>query len=311
MNAYLGIDYGGTYTKLLLAQSASDGLGAVLHQETVPTQNLPSLDALADLSAAFLDGHRAKAFGVTVAGTLDTATGRVGRSANLPWLDGLAPAAVLSERLGIVGVAVQDGVATATAEARLGAGRGRDDIFVVTLGTGIAGAHVVGGDVRSGAHGGAGEIGHTVTGGDRLCGCGQRGCLETAIGGAQLGRRWQEERGIADTDDGTVKAAEVVAAARAGDEAATRVLDDATTALARALLSVSALIDPGAFVIGGGVARSPEWTVDPAVTKARASATFHRLPPVVPAALGVWAGAQGAALAAATAREHGAGKAVP
>ena len=52
------------------------------------------------------------------------------------------------------------------------------------------------------------------------------------------------------------------------------------------------------IVIGGGLSASREWIVDPAVAKVRKGATFHRVPPIVPARFGVWAGAWGAVLAA-------------
>ncbi|WP_261165523.1 ROK family protein [Microbacterium sp. Marseille-Q6965] len=281
----LGIDYGGTHTKLLLLEGERE-----VARDTVDTVRL---EGLADQVSSFLGDARPAAFGVTVAGTLDPVSGVVGRSANLPWLDGTAPARLLSQALGVPGVAVQDGEAAALAEARIGAGRGSDDVFVIALGTGIAGAHVSGGAVRRGAHGAAGEIGHLrVTAADHACSCGGRGCLETVIGGSQLGARWSERGGAGGT------ARDVVAAARAGDEAARAVLDDAARGLGRALLALSALVDPALVVVGGGVARAPEWTVEPALAHARAEATFHTLPDVAPAALGVWAGAHGAALAA-------------
>ncbi|MGI6879127.1 ROK family protein [Microbacterium sp. gxy059] len=286
----LGIDYGGTRTKLLLRGDA----GEELARGTVETGDLAALSAataefVADAPA------RADAFGLTIAGTLDPVTGVVGRSTNLPWLDGTAPAAELADLLGFPGIAVQDGEAAALAEARAGAGRDADDVFVIALGTGIAGAHVVNGTVRRGAHGAAGEIGHMrVTDAEHACSCGRKGCLETLIGGTQLGLRWRECGGPVGAT-----AREVVEAARAGDAAAIAVLEDAADGLARALLELTALIDPALVVIGGGVARSPEWTVDPAVERARTHATFHTVPRVVPAELGVWAGAHGAALAAA------------
>ena len=282
----LGIDYGGTHTKLLLVSHE----GEELARDTAPTGGI---DELGERVERFLASARADTFGLTVAGTLDSATGVVGRSANLPWLDGTAPAAMLAQRLGIPGTAVQDGEAAALAEARLGAGRGSDDVFVVALGTGIAGAHVSRGSVRRGAHGAAGEVGHMrVATNGVLCSCGQLECLETAIGGHQLAARWAERGG-----SGTARATavDVVRAAEAGDEPARTVLDDAARALGRAVLEVSALIDPELIVIGGGLARSPEWTVHPAVEKARANATFHTVPEVRLATLGVWAGARGAA----------------
>lgn len=282
----LGIDYGGTHTKLLLI---SDD-GAELAKHTVPTGDLEDLAARA---AVFLASSAADVFAVTIAGTLDPVTGVVGRSTNLPWLDGTSPAEVLSARLGIPGTAVQDGEAAALAEARLGAGRGSEDVFVITLGTGIAGAHVVDGVVRRGAHGAAGEVGHMrVVHDGVVCSCGQIGCLETAIGGNQLAARWVDNGGAAPSG---ATARDVVRAAEEGDAAALSALDGATRALGRAVLEVSALVDPELVVIGGGVARSPEWTVGPAIDAARSSATFHRLPEIRLATLGVWAGARGAA----------------
>jgi glucokinase len=287
----LGIDYGGTHTKLLLV---SDD-GRELARDTVPTGDL---DALGDRVAEFLERVDAAAdtFAVTIAGTLDPSTGIVGRSTNLPWLDGIAPADLLSARLGIPGRAVQDGEAAALAEARLGAGRGSDDVFVLALGTGIAGAHVVNGNVRRGAHGAAGEIGHMqVAPNGVICSCGQIGCLETAIGGNQLAARWGEHGG---TLPAGATARDVILAADAEDAAARTALGDAARALGRAILEMSALIDPELVVIGGGLARSPEWTVYPAIDQARASATFHTLPEIRLATIGVWAGARGAAEAA-------------
>ncbi|MGO1840309.1 MAG: ROK family protein [Candidatus Microbacterium stercoravium] len=282
----LGIDYGGTHTKFLLVSDE----GEELARDTASTGGI---DELGERVERFVASSPADTFGLTIAGTLDAATGVVGRSANLPWLDGTAPAAALSQRLGIPGTAVQDGEAAALAEARLGAGRGSDDVFVVALGTGIAGAHVSRGSVRRGAHGAAGEVGHMrVATNGVLCSCGQLECLETAIGGHQLAARWVERGGSAAAG---ATAVDVVRAAAAGDEPARTALDDAARALGRAILEVSALVDPELIVIGGGLARSPEWTVRPAVERARANATFHTVPEIRLATLGVWAGARGAA----------------
>ncbi|MGO2095840.1 MAG: ROK family protein [Candidatus Microbacterium stercoravium] len=282
----LGIDYGGTHTKFLLVSDE----GEELARDTAPTGGI---DELGERVERFVASSPADTFGLTIAGTLDAATGVVGRSANLPWLDGTAPAAALSQRLGIPGTAVQDGEAAALAEARLGAGRGSDDVLVVALGTGIAGAHVSRGSVRRGAHGAAGEVGHMrVATNGVLCSCGQLECLETAIGGHQLAARWVERGGSAAAG---ATAVDVVRAAAAGDEPARTALDDAARALGRAILEVSALVDPELIVIGGGLARSPEWTVRPAVERARANATFHTVPEIRLATLGVWAGARGAA----------------
>lgn len=299
MMRYLGVDHGGTRTKLLLIEATGDAL-RVVRRESVSTETeAGSVDALAATATRFLDGTAIDGFGITVAGIVDTGTGVVRASMNMPWLAGTRPAADLAARLGAPGLAVHDGAAAATAEAVLGAGRGHDDVFVLALGTGIAGAHVLDGTVRRGAHGAAGEVGHVPLGGDRACSCGQRGCLESEIGGARLAARWADSGRAA--PGATAK--DLVAAAAAGDEAAAGILDDATSALARSLLGIVAVLDPGVIVVGGGLSAAADEIVDPAVAKAKAWATFHRLPRIVPAALGVWAGAWGAALAARAPRE--------
>lgn len=287
----LGIDYGGTQTKLMLVSEE----GEEIARASVPSG---SLDELAISARRFLDesGRAATGFAVTIAGTLDPATGLVGRAANMSWLNGTRPAETLAGALGIPGRAVQDGEAAATAEARLGAGHGSDDVFVIALGTGIAGAHVVGGAVRRGAHGAAGEIGHIPVAGNGVrCSCGQIGCLETAIGGTKIAARWADHGGS--PSDGAT-ALDVVRAAESGDGSAVAALDAAARALGRAILELAALVDPGLIVVGGGLSRSPRWTVDPAIDAARAGATFHTIPEVRLATLGVWAGARGAALLA-------------
>lgn len=294
MSVLLGVDHGGTRTKLLLVDDRDSGR-VVVRQDSIETmREAGSLEALVIAVERFLAGAPVEAFGLTIAGIVDESTGVVRASANMPWLDGTAPAASIGAALAVPGVAVNDGGATARAEAVLGAGRTREDVFVVALGTGIAGAHVVDGEVRRGAHGGAGEIGHVPLGGSRPCSCGQRGCLETEIGGMRLAARWSDTGRAASGDT----AHDLVRAASAGDSVARGILDGATTALAQSLLGVIAVVDPGVIVIGGGLSASREWIVDPAVAKVREGATFHRVPPIVPARFGVWAGAWGAVLAA-------------
>ncbi|GGF39929.1 sugar kinase [Microbacterium sorbitolivorans] len=287
----LGIDYGGTDTKLVLVSTD----GEMIDQTVVPSG---PLDELADSVRGFVATARdaPTGFAVTIAGTLDPATGVVGRAANMSWLDGTRPAETLASALGIPGRAVQDGEAAALAEARLGAGRGSDDVFVIALGTGIAGAHVVDGAVRKGAHGAAGEIGHLAVAGNGVrCSCGQTGCLETAIGGTKIADRWRDRGGSVPQG---ATALDVVRAAEAGDGPARAAFDAAAHALGRGILELSALLDPALIVVGGGLSRSARWTVEPAVDVARADATFHTIPEVRLATLGVWAGARGAALLA-------------
>ncbi len=295
MSLLLGIDCGGTNTKLLLAE-LQDGMPQAVRQQVLPTpRDGAAIGAVGEQVQSFLAGDVPDAFGVAVPGILDR-RGVVLRSTNLPWFEGSAPAADLGSLLGLPGAAANDGTSAARAEVALGAGRGEQDVFILALGTGVAGAHVIGGEIRHGAHGGAGEIGHIGDFGDRLCSCGQRGCLETRIGGTQLARRWREV--LEKPPARPVSARDLVDAARLGDPRAREILDQATSALATSLLGLVALVDPGMIVIGGGLSRAEDLLVVPTVAKLRERATFHQLPPIVPTALGMWGAAWGAVLEA-------------
>jgi glucokinase len=300
MRARLGIDCGGTNTKLLLA-TASDGRAVALHRTHFPTPHGDgALHQIAGRARSLTSGHDLESFAIAVPGIIDDDTGEVAASTNLRWLERLRPAASIETALGIPGRILHDGAAAAVAEVALGAGHGHSDVFVIALGTGVAGAHVVDGAVRRGSHGGAGEIGHVSQGPGLRCSCGQEGCLETFIGGTQLGARWAEAGGLASLADTlhAPTAKDLARAAEANNPAALMVWDQATTALAKGILGLVALIDPGLIVIGGGVARAGDLVLGPTVSKARELATFHRLPDIVPAALGMWAAAWGAILAA-------------
>lgn len=294
----LGIDYGGTSTKLLLAERGTRTPEHV-DRTTVPTpRGDHPVDGLVAEVEAFLGGRGLSSGAITVAGIVDEA-GVVSTSANLPWIEGTAIGDVVAARLGVPVSPVHDGRAAALGEALLGAGRGRDDLYVVTLGTGIAGAHVVRGEVRQGAHGAAGEIGHvSQDDAGELCTCGQRGCLETLVGGTHLARRWRDALAVDGRADPSATARDLVSAARVGDPVADRLLGAATTALARGLLAVVATVDPGCLVVGGGLGQAHDMIVDPVRRELHARATFHHVPPVLPAELGPWAGAWGAVLGA-------------
>ncbi|MET7327446.1 ROK family protein [Nonomuraea sp. NPDC005650] len=293
----VGIDLGATSTKVLIADIGAGERPAVdeavVDRFIFPTpRGSDPIDRLAGHLVGVAE-HPIGAGGVTVPGIVDEDSGRVVRSVNLPWLDGVALGLALQQRLGFPVRPVHDGRAAAEAEALLGAGRGFADAFVLAVGTGIAGAHVEGRRARRGAHAAAGEVGHiSQDPGGRPCGCGQHGCLETFIGGTYLANRWSAHTGRPAT------ALDLFEAGRAGDAAALAMVDEATTALARSVLGVIATLDPSAIIIGGGISAAHDLVVTPTAQKVYKSATFHARPPILGAELGRWAGAWGAVLAA-------------
>jgi glucokinase len=231
--------------------------------------------------------------GLAVPGLVDEARGVALRAVNLPWRE-LPLADVVAERVGLPVVLSHDVRAAAAAERALGAGRDAEDVLFVAIGTGI-GAAIVSGDAPfRGAHGRAGELGHTVVEPDGpACACGGRGCLEAIASGAAI------ERAYADTGaaDGA-SAREVAALARAHDPAARTVWNRAARALGIALADAVALLDPGLIVLGGGLAEAGADLLEPVAAELAARVRLGPAPPVVAAALGSDAGCRGAALLA-------------
>ncbi len=207
-------------------------------------------------------------------------------------------------------VVENDANAAAWAEWRFGAGRGETHLVCVTLGTGIGGGIVLDGRVQRGKHGMAGEFGHmiVVPEGQR-CECGNRGCLEQYASGNVLGREARElaragspvavpmmERVGGDID--ALVGPVITEAARDGDPLAIELFEEVGRWLGVGLANLAAALDPGMFVIGGGVSDAGELLLRPARDSFRRVLTgrgFRPEPRIVRAALGPEAGLVGAA----------------
>lgn len=177
----IGVDLGGT--NLRAAAIGRDGavLGKVSGRtnfvegrEAVLADIVREIDAMRKLHGPGLGG-----IGVGVPGFIRIKEGFITGSNNLPYLENFPVRDAISERLGSPVILENDANAAALGEKWMGAGRGVDDLVLLTLGTGIGGGIISGGRVLRGHVGMAGELGHlTVVPGGNPCGCGNRGCLE-------------------------------------------------------------------------------------------------------------------------------------
>jgi glucokinase len=287
----IAIDVGGTGMKCAVV----DARHRVLHAERHATGRERGPDAvvrtIVDVAAGLASKRRPTAVGVVVPGVIDEANGIARYSSNLGFRD-VPLRALIEERLGIPATLGHDVRAGGLAEARLGAGKKRDQVLVIPIGTGIAAAHVVNGVVAAGAHGAAGEIGHIVVRPDGpLCACGQRGCLEAIASASGVERRYAEAAGVS-------KTAAQVAGSLKKDPVARAVWHETIEALADGLLTGQALYDAELIIIGGGLAESGETLLGPVRESFAKKATFHRVPEMVKAKLGDEASCLGAALLA-------------
>jgi len=290
---HLGLDLGATNLKWAIVdrvgndwRRAESGQVATLASGG-PDTIVPQLVDVAARAAAGAGG--VASVGIGVPGLYDPATGSTVFLVNVPgdWA-GRAVAGPVSAALGVPAFLINDARAFGLAELRLGAGQGADCMVGLTLGTGVGGVIVVGGRVRQGHDGRAGEIGHhTIDPDGPWCNCGNRGCLETYARADQIAHAC-----------GTGSVEEAVAAATAGDARALRGLADVGRYLGIGIANMITLLTPDRVVIGGGVAGAGELLFAPIREEIRRRVTTASPERVelVAAALGIWAGSIGAAL---------------
>lgn len=236
------------------------------------------------LRQARVDRASVRGVGVSLPGPVDIASGELFAPTALPAWQGADVAADLTDRLGLPVFAENDANAAALGELVWGAGRGVADLVYLKLSMNVSAALVLRGSVYSGAAGLAGQIGHiTVDEQGRICHCGNRGCLETLVGGASLlellPAGWTNQRPNLHA---------LVDAANRGDLGCRRIIADAGRAVGAAASVVCNLINPRRLVVGGELAEAGELLLSPLretlqrQTLPRAAAMLE----VVPAELG-------------------------
>lgn len=180
------------------------------------------------------------------------------------------PAKEISDRLHLPLVCCgNDADVAALGEAWKGGGAGFSSIFLYTLGTGVGGGAVVDGSMLRGSHGVAGEIGHVTVNFQETeaCNCGNRGCLEQYASATGLVR--EAKRALARSqapsllrESKNLTAKDVLDAAKAGDSLALEVAAAMGRYLGWSMAWISYILDPEAFVIGGGVSAAGEFLLD-------------------------------------------------
>jgi glucokinase len=312
---FIGVDLGGTKLAAAVVDVQS---GAVLAREVIPTDAHagpdPVLARMCGLirsvaRAAGLAPEQVGAVGVGVPGPFDQVSGQTIFLPNLAGMwRGVRVRDALRRATDRPIWLINDARAFVLAEATFGAGRGASTVVGLTIGTGIGGGIAIGGRLHLGIDGTAGEVGHmTIDPHGQLCGCGNRGCLETFASGpsiATLGIRAALTGAptrigeLVGHDLNKITPEVILQAADAGDEVAREILERAGAALGVGVANVVTILSPECVILGGSVARLGEWLFGPvrAVVRQRCRAIPAEQVRIVPAALGGDAGAIGAAL---------------
>jgi glucokinase len=306
----VGVDLGGT--KILgHAVAVADPLRRLATARVAtPRGGDAIVDAIAELVGKLSEGRTVDAVGVGAPGLVDL-DGVLRFGPNLPGVVDLDLGGRLRTALGRPVVVGNDASFAMAAEHRVGAAKGARDALLVTLGTGIGGGVVVGGELQLGSYGFAGEPGHMVIDPDGPpCPCGRRGCWERLGSGSGLGRlaRDAADAGLLDQavalaggQAELVRGEHVTRAALDGDPDALEVFRRFAWWVAVGIANLVNLLDSELVLIGGGLIEAGDLLLAPVREAFRGLvlAAGHR-PPVriEPAQLGPEAGAVGAALLA-------------
>jgi glucokinase len=302
----IGVDLGGT--KMLLGVLDGDSKTVWESRERSAGEGEGELVELLVREVGEARAARAgvETIGLGIPATIDHEKGVAVSAVNLP-IEDLPIRDLVVERTGLPTFVDNDANVAALAEHLFGAARGADNAVMLTIGTGIGGGLILGGEIYRGATGAGAELGHVAIEMDGpLCqgSCPSRGCVETFASGTALGREGRAAaesapdsaigRLLAEGEEVDGKA--VTVAAQAGDETSIGVFDLVGRRLGVALASFANIFEPEVIVIGGGVIAAGDLLLEPARAEMRARALRPmNATPVVAAELGEDAGMIGAA----------------
>jgi glucokinase len=317
LKAYLGIDIGGTFIKMAVVQTA----GRILNRGVIdtdpaggPRKAFRRIFAACESLVGMGRGVDIDGVGVGCAGLVDPSKGYLYSSPNLTEWEN-SPLKRIAERAFDVYTNVDnDANCAAYGEFRRGSCHGIKDLVFITLGTGVGGGVVVDGRLLRGTGNFAGELGHmTVSADGPKCQCGNRGCLEAYVGTRGIIRSAREKlrtkrsgvlRPWIERDGRQLTPQLVFEAARRRDAAATAVAKEVGERLGVGIASLVNIFNPGAVVVGGGVAGSFDLLLPHIEREVARRAFSHsaRIVKIVRSSLGNDATAVGAAMLARDAR---------
>ena len=261
----VGVDVGGTTVKIGLFNVA----GEVLEKWEIKTHTENGGEAIIPDIAAAVNGkleersiakEEVAGIGIGIPGPIND-EGVVPHTANLGW--GYKEVTrELEELTGLPCKGGNDANVAALGEVWKGGAAGYSNVVMVTLGTGVGGGIIIGEKIITGSNGASGEIGHIHVD-DNIpgyCGCGNQGCLEQVASATGITNLANQALAASDKPSvlrgGEVSAKTVFDAVKEGDELAIEVAERFGKYLGTALANITAIVDPQAIVIGGGVSKA-------------------------------------------------------
>ncbi len=289
---YIGVDLGGTN----IAVGLLDESFKIIAKEKCPTKTERPLNEIMDdmggLCKALMDKNNLTPadisyIGIATPGSINPKAGVVIYSNNVK-MENYPISAELSARTGVEKVFVEnDANAAALGEALMGAGKGSDNVIMITLGTGVGGGIVINRKLYSGFNYAGGELGHIVieTNG-RACSCGRKGCWEAYSSATGLKNMTKDKLlstkdtimwDIIENDLENVSGRTAFDAAKQGDKAGKEVVDEYISYLACGIANMINIFQPNVLCIGGGVCGEGDYLLKPLIQLERSQEYGHSM----------------------------------
>lgn len=292
MKLVAAVDVGGTSIKSALV----DADLRIIATANAPTPHndldgSQSIKAISELLSKIAAPGEIKAVGLAVPGALDEKNGISRWSGNLGWKN-LPIRDLLAREINIPVAFGHDVRTGALAELRNGAAKGVNNAIFIPIGTGIAAALIIDGEIRS-SDGFAGEIGHVDVGAKFECVCGKKGCLEAASSALAITSAYARASGKTG-----ISSEEIATLSQNGDTVAKEIWSGAMASIATACQMLVTIIAPEVIIFGGGLSQSGNLLINPIEKALTDSLTFQRVPQLVIAHHGAQAGTIGCAMMA-------------
>lgn len=270
--AIIGVDLGATNINSLLMRED----GEILARDFRPSLGYQGKEKVLSqiiLSIKTLKKEKKKfnissflGVGVGSPGPLSVKDGIIWHSPNISGWENIPIVDILQKEFNLTVFLENDANAAALGEWWMGAGKGIDYLFLLTLGTGIGGGIIINGDVYHGAWDAGAELGHMVIKeGGMVCGCGAKGCLEAYASATGVVKRAKAaiKQGhktilakLAQDNSGNLTCELVFRAAQQGDDLAIWIIEETGRYLGIGVGSLINILNPEIVILAGGMAKA-------------------------------------------------------
>lgn len=273
-NVVLGIDLGGTQTKIGFVQKD----GKVLAWEVFPSlADQDFIHFVNQLSEKFKALQKTVKEKIVIKGiglgapNANFYTGNMEKAVNFSWGETVPLVTSIEKALGCQVVVTNDANLVAIGEQEYGVGKGMKNFIVLTLGTGVGSGFIVNGELLLGHDGMAGEMGHVnVNPNGRLCNCGSKGCLETYASVTGIKRTvfklmadMKRPSVLRDYSYNELTGKMIAEAALEGDPIAMRAFEYTGEILGTKLADAGAYFNPEAIILAGGLTKAGDLLLIP------------------------------------------------